>query len=81
MDTNRYEFEHIVIDVIKNADNTMEAIFKEGESGIIWMKPADNHDTHEHLSVEIFKVPEALEIFERSLKNIQTALGINNDYK
>jgi len=80
METKRYEFEHIVIDVVKNADKTMEvAGFKENDFGLIWMTP-DKGKEHEVLGIEIFKVPEALEIFQRALENMQTAQGISEDY-
>jgi len=77
--TDRYVFEHIVVDVEKDSKGNAPLI-QDGEFGLIWMTPDEGKD-HKVLSFEKFHDLSDLELAESGLKVLQQALVRNEEFE
>lgn len=76
MEDQRFEFEHFVVDVVRESKGR-EPLAKDGDFGIVWMKPDEGSD-HEVLSFEKFNNMEDLELAEMGFKLLLQASARNS---
>ena len=79
MKSERFEFEHIVIDVVEEVKQENTPIIHEGDIGLLWMKPDTGNGTHDVIDFQKFYDYETLMVAKKGLELLQMAEARNED--